>query len=117
MNREEKQFNDLIYQYYGQKDMFDKIKHNFWAVRTKLLIHDSFRNSFIKKQFEMCTTVINIANHTSLESLRQFSIRKDKTETFEYSINFGYQEPIKINLQSADVFDADLIKKQILLTI
>ena len=78
MNREEKQFNDLIFKHYSQSEMFDKIKHSFITVRKNLLIHDGFRNLFPKSQFEMCSTIINMANHTSIEALRQLSIRKDK---------------------------------------
>ena len=81
--------------------MFDKIKHSFITVRKNLLIHDGFRNLFPKSQFEMCSTIINMANHTSIEALRQLSIRKDKTEKFEYSIYLDYQEQDKINITNS----------------
>jgi lysyl-tRNA synthetase class I len=84
-------FNKLIYQAYGAKDLYDKIGNQIKNVRETMSKHNEFKRLSAQSQFNLCCTICMIATQTSSELLNKLNSKQLK-EVFEYSINRKFQK-------------------------
>lgn len=96
-------FNDLIFNAYGQNRGFFKIKHILLNVRDSMLSrHTCFAKMPLDRQFAYCDTIATIAIHSQLQHLNENRpISAPKKEYYKYSIDRDWKgdndKPFKLN--------------------
>ncbi|MFC0182728.1 hypothetical protein SAMN04515674_12149 [Pseudarcicella hirudinis] len=96
--KKDKQFEQLVFDYYGQDKNFDKLKYHLLRIRQMMSKHSYFKKMPAKEQFNQCGTIACIAYHTSRADLAEVSIRTDKEKHFEYAVGEGYIPPSIVDI-------------------
>ena len=82
------EFEKLIYQAYGNTNLYNKLGNQIKNVRKTMSKYDDFKKLSAQSQFDFCCTICMIATQTSREDLHKVKLSgRYSKEVFEYSIN------------------------------
>lgn len=111
MRQKDKEFEELIWDTYGQSNVYDEVKYRLIYIRNIMLgRHESFDRLSVNLQYKYCVTIGIIVVQTARKDLSELSFSTNKEEIFDYAAHEGFTPPTSINIdENRELFEGSSV--------